>query len=187
MPSSRWPVHVDATHLYFVTMGTVKRTHVFGRAVVRRILVDCLNTGRILGQYNLYAFVIMPNHVHLILRCLNEYTPSDIVREYKKATSNLIVRQYDAEGNQRVLEYLASCVGRQQKQVYAVWREEYQAKNVFSPDFLRQKLEYVHNNPVQPHWALADRPQDYVWSSAAHYLADRRSLIPLSDVGEFLR
>ena len=84
MPSATWHVHVDPAHLYFVTTSAVQRAHIFRRDAIKRILVDSLNTGRILGQYALYAFVIMPNHVHVIVRCLNEYTPSDVVREFKK-------------------------------------------------------------------------------------------------------
>ena len=64
MASATWPVHVDPTHLYFFTTSAIKRVHLFQRDVIKRILVDCLNNGRILGQYELYAFVIMPNHIH---------------------------------------------------------------------------------------------------------------------------
>ena len=45
------------------------------------MLVDSLKMGRILGRYDLFAFVIMPNYVHLILRCLGEHVP--VVREFK--------------------------------------------------------------------------------------------------------
>jgi REP element-mobilizing transposase RayT len=169
-----------------MTMGAVRRAPVFRRDVIKRILVDSLNTGRILAQYELFAFVIMPNHTHIIVRCLGEYTPGDIVREFKKATSNLILRQFEAEGNQAALEFCASCVEREGKQAYAVWQDEYQAKNIFSAAFLRQKIDYVHNNPVQPHWALVDRPEDYLWSSARFYLTEGRALIPLRDAGELL-
>ncbi len=180
MPSATWPTYVDSNHLYFVTTRAVQRKHVFHRDLVKRILIDSLNTGRILGHYLLFAFVIMPNHIHLILQCLNDCTPSDVVREFKKATANLIIRQYEAEGNARALDFFASAVQPGRKEQYTVWEHEYQAKNVFSPDFLRQKLEYIHNNPVQPHWRLAERPEDYVWSSARFYLAGERALIPLS-------
>jgi hypothetical protein len=67
-----------------------------------------------------------------------------------------------------------------------VWEAEYQAKNVFSPEFLVQKLEYVHQNPVQPHWHLAVSPEAYPWSSARFYVKGERALIPLSDAGELL-
>ena len=186
MPSATWPVHIDPAHLYFITASAVQQAHVFQRDVIKRILVDSLNTGRILGQYELFAFVIMPNHVHLIIRCLNGYTPGDVVREFKKATANLILRQYEAENNHEVLAFFASAVKPGQKQEHAVWEDEYQAKNIFSPAFLHQKLDYIHHNPVQPHWCLVEQPEQYVWSSARFYLAGGRALIPLSDARELL-
>ncbi len=186
MPSATWPVHVDPSNLYFITTGAAQRQHIFRRDIIKRILVDSLNTGRILKQYELFAFVIMPNHVHLIARCLNDYTPGDIMREFKKATANLILRQYEAEDNRRALAFLASAVKPGQKQEHAVWEDEYQPKNIFSPAFLRQKLDYTHNNPLQPHWHLVKQPEQYPWSSARFYLSDGRALIPLSDVRELL-
>jgi putative transposase len=186
MPSAAWPVYVDPNHLYFVTTRAVQRAHIFRRALFKRILIDSLNTGRILGQYALFAFVIMPNHIHLILQCLNDCTPGEIVREFKKATANLIVRQYEAEGNAQVLEFLATAVQPGRKEQHTVWEHEYQAKNIFSPDFMRQKMEYIHNNPIQPHWQLAGRPEEYPWSSARFYLGGGHALIPLSDARELL-
>jgi putative transposase len=67
-----------------------------------------------------------------------------------------------------------------------VWDEDYDAKDVFSPDFLREKMEYTHNNPIQPHWQLVDRAEDYVWSSARFYLLGEPALIPLSDATQLL-
>jgi len=184
MPSATWPIHVDPTHLYFITTGAVQRAHIFRRDLIKRVLVDSLNTGRILSQYELFAFVIMPNHIHLILRCLDDYAPGDVMREFKKATAGLILRQYEAEDNQAVLDFFAAAVKPGQNQKRAVWEDEYQAKNVFSPAFLRQKLNYIHNNPIQPHWALVEHSEDYVWSSARFYIADGRALVPLSDARE---
>jgi REP element-mobilizing transposase RayT len=186
MRSSTWPVHVDPDHLYFVTATAVQRAQVFRRPVIKRILVDSLNTARILGQMELHAFVIMPNHLHIIARCLGGCAPADLVREFKKATSNLILRQYEAEGRQQVLDFFAAAVKPGQKQRYAVWEDDYQAKNVFTPGFLRQKLDYVHHNPLQVHWQLADTPEKYPWSSARFYVAGERALIPLSDARELL-
>jgi len=89
MPSATWPVHVDPAHLYFITARAVKRARIFTGDTIKRILVDSLNMGRILGQYDLFAFMIMPSHVHLILRCLGEHTPGDVVREFKNRTAGL--------------------------------------------------------------------------------------------------
>ncbi|HFD87573.1 MAG TPA: hypothetical protein ENJ35_07850 [Gammaproteobacteria bacterium] len=181
MTSSTKRVSSKPDHLYFITTAAIRHAHLFQRDVIKRILVDSLNTGRILGQFALYAFVIMPNHIHIIIQCLNGYKPQDVVREYKKATAKLILRQFEAEGNDEILEALAEVVSRTHKQQFAVWRPEYQAKPIFSRQFLLQKLTYIHNNPLQPHWRLAERPEDYVWSSARFYAGLGNALIPLSD------
>ena len=175
MPSATWPIHTDPAHLYFFTTSAVKRAHHFRQSVIKRILVDSLNTGRILGQYELFSFVIMPNHIHAIFRCLNDYTPSDIVREYKKATANLILRHHEAEENHEALAFFASAVKPGQKQKYAVWESEYQAKNIFSSEFLRQKMEYIHNNPVVA--GLCRKPEGWSYSSA-HFLKERGAPAP---------
>jgi len=186
MASASWRPYADPSHLYFLTTSAVKSAHMFRRDVIKRLLVDSLNMGRILGQYELFAFVIMPNHMHAIIRCVDGNSPGDVVRELKKATANLIIRHFEAEGNKAALDFCAAAVERAEKQDHAVWRDEYQAKNVFSPAFLRQKLEYIHNNPIQPRWALVGAPEEYIWSSARFYLGVGRAIIPLSDARELL-
>jgi len=84
------------------------------------------------------------------------------------------------------LQFLRKAVIRPEKQQYKVWDDDYNAKEVFSPDFLRQKLDYSHHNPLQKHWQLAERPEDYVWSSARFYLLNEPALIPLKDARELL-
>jgi hypothetical protein len=42
-------------------------------------------------------------------------------------------------------------------------------------------MDYIHNNPLQPHWCLAERAEEYPWSSARFYLMDEPALIPLDD------
>ena len=184
MSSSTWPIHVDPSHLYFVTTGTQRKATIFRRECIKRILVDSLNIGRILKQYDLFAFVIMPNHIHFIMRCLGDFTPSDAVREFKKSTANLIIRQLSAEQNEDALNFLTEHAPSGQE--CAIWMSEFQAKNVYSAKFLRQKLTYIHNNPCQPHWQLAEKPEAYIWSSAGFYLKGQKALIPLSDARELL-
>jgi len=88
MPSSTWPIHIDPDHLYFFTASAVQRQHVFRRPVIKRILVDSLNVARILGQIAVYAFVIMPNHMHFVAKCQEGHDPASVVREFKKAMAN---------------------------------------------------------------------------------------------------
>ncbi len=181
---ANWRPDFDPAHLYFVTTTAVQSAYIFRRDVVKRILVDGLYYLYVVGRTEVYAFVIMPNHVHVIIRCGEEDPLKDVVRDFKANMARLIVRQYQVERNQQVLDFLRSAVIRPEKQRFKVWEDGYVAKDVFSPDFLLQKMEYIHNNPLQPRWRLAEHAEDYVWSSARFYLLNEPALIPLSDARE---
>lgn len=182
------PVHpvFDPAHLYFITTTAVERVHLFKRDVIKRIIADSLHYMRTEPWISLYAFVIMPNHVHIIVRFLEGYTLPNVMRDFKKHTSKQIIRQYQAENRQEILAFLRQAAGQSLDQKYRVWEEGYDARDVFSPDFLRQKVEYIHNNPCQSHWQLAERPEEYPWSSARYYLRGEPAVIAVDDVREFL-
>jgi putative transposase len=176
----------DPTYLYFTTTNAVQRVHLFRRDVIKRIIADSLNYMRVQRWINLYAFVIMPNHIHVIVRFLEGHNLSDVMREFKKYTARQIIRQYQAENNQPALMFLEQAAEHIPDQQYKVWEDGYDARDVFSPEFLKQKLEYSHNNPCQPHWELVERPEEYTWSSARYYLLDEPAIIAVDDVRELL-
>jgi len=182
------PVHpvFDPANLYFITTIAVQRAHLFRRDVIKRIIADSLNYMRVHRWISLYTFVVMPNHVHFIVRSLEDHVLSDVMRDFKKHTAKQIIRQYQAENNRRALAFLeqaASCIPDQQ---YKVWEDGYDARDVFSLAFLRQKVEYVHNNRCQPQWQLAESPEEYAWSGARYYLLGEPAIIAVDDVGELL-
>ena len=185
--TTRWRPDFDPEHLYFVTTTAAERTHLFRRDIVKRILVDGLYYVGLMNRVTLYAFVIMPNHVHVIIQCPPDLPPKDWARAYKADTTRLIVRHYQVEDNQPALDALRRLVTRPDKQEYKVWEDGYLAKAVVTPDFLEQKLNYTHDNPVQPHWRLVDVPENYAWSSARFYLQNVPALIAVQDARELLR
>ena len=173
-------------NLYFITTTSVERVHLFRRDVIKRIILDSLNFMRVSQWTKLYVFVIMPNHIHFIVRFLGEHTLSDVLRDFKKYTAKQIIRQYQAENNDKSLLFLRQAAVKCRGQKYKVWEDGYDARDIFTPDFLRQKVEYIHNNPCQPYWRLAEFPENYLWSSARYYLSGKPALIEVDDVGELL-
>jgi REP element-mobilizing transposase RayT len=184
--TTRWRPEFDPNHLYFITTTAVDHVHIFQRDIVKRILVDALYFVSLLNKTALYAFVVMPNHVHVIIQSAQESTLKDWTRGFKTSTAQLIIRQYEVEQNVAALAKLAAMVTRANKQKYKVWEDGYFAENVFTPEFLSQKLAYIHNNPTQPHWQLAETPEDYTWSSARFYHTGKRALIVTRDARELL-
>jgi putative transposase len=178
---TNWRPEFDRDHLYFITTKAVDHMYLFQRDTVMRLLVDTLDCLQLRKWLTLYAFVIMPNHIHLIVQCPAERPVKEFARVYKRHVAERLLCQYQAENNQQGLNLLAAKVPRPGKQAYKVWEDGYSAKNVFSPGFLRQKMEYIHNNPCQPQWDLVADPADYIWSSARFYLTNQPSIIPVKD------
>jgi putative transposase len=184
--SSVWRIDFDPTHLHFVTTSAIQHAHLFRREVMKQAIACSCNHMQAQGWLVIYGYVIMPSHIHLIVQCGPDHPLMDVMRDFKKFTAKQITAQLMTEGNDRALDYLRSAVKRPGKQAYAVWEDEYQAKDVVSPEFLWQKMEYIHNNPVQPHWRLVDKPEDYDWSSARFYLAGQQSAVTVSNAGELV-
>jgi len=173
-------------YLYFVTTNAVKQVHLFKRDIIKkRILVDSFHYLRTNGRMKLFVFVIMPNHNHLIGKFSEEYPLSDVMRDFKKFTARQIYGQFQAEENKKVLSFLRN-EGQAVKQEYKVWEDGYDARDVFSIKFLQQKMDYIHHNPCQPQWKLVEKPEDYLWSTAGFYLADKPCVILIDDVKEYI-
>jgi REP element-mobilizing transposase RayT len=171
----------ESRNIFFVTTTAVQHAHVFRRDVVKRILVDCLYHLQAVDGAKLYGFAVMPNHVHFIVGCPAGVPLGVLMRDYKSNAARLIVRQIQADQDNRTLSFLASAVSRPEKQRYKVWEDGYIAKEVFTGEFLWQKLDYMHFNPLQQQWRLVEHPEQYVWSSARFYVLDEPALIPLAD------
>jgi putative transposase len=181
-----WKPDFNPEHFYFVTTKAVDFVPLFQRDLIKRILLDTFDCFRLHKRLRLYCFVIMPNHIHFIGQFAAEDPFGDVVRDFKRQTSDRILRQLKIERDDRTLERLAGKVRRPEKQRYKIWEDDYNAKEVFSTDFLQQKMDYIHSNPCQPHWKLSRTPEDYIWSSARFYYTEEACIIPIDDVREAL-
>jgi len=172
-------------YLYFVTTTAERHVHIFKRESIIRIILDSLHFLRTSKRMELFVFVIMPNHIHLIGKFSKEHPLSDVMRDFKRHTARQIIRQLMAEEKTEKLGLLQS-LNQDNRQEYKVWEDGYDARDVFSQDFLSQKMEYIHFNPCRPKWDLAGTPEEYPWSSARYYVLDKPSVIPVDDVRDLL-
>ena len=184
---SNWRPNFRPENFYFVTTKAVDYTHLFQRDVIKRLLVDTLDSFHLHKRLRLVCFVIMPNHLHCIARFSTTDPLSSVLRDFKRQTANRLIRHLKAERKQTILDQLQSKVKRRKKQTYKIWEDGYNAKEVVSETFLLQKMEYIHNNPCQPHWRLSKSPEDYIWSSAGFYLSNLPCIIPIDDVRQLVR
>jgi putative transposase len=149
--------HIDG-HVYYITTVVYGRLPVFTRPSFIIPLYDSLNFYRHKQEFKLLGYVIMPDHVHLILWPFGPATVSEIMRDYKKFTSTRIIRQAEVEGIEAWIVVFRR-VGRETKRsTHKVWQDSYWDVNIYTERFLRQKLNYLHRNPVRA--GHVEKPED---------------------------
>ena len=113
----------------------------------------------------LLGYVIMPNHIHLILYYEKENTLSAFMRDLKKFTFFQIRRELE-NSNEEMFKKLSY---RHRDQLFKVWNDRFDDVWIGSRELLEVKLDYIHLNPLQEHWNLCSDPTAYFFSSANFY------------------
>ncbi|MBI2731598.1 MAG: transposase [Sphingobacteriales bacterium] len=114
---------------------------------------------------NIYGFVIMPNHIHLLWTVLSADRKESVAGSFSKYTAHQF-KKYLVLHNPSLLAEFAS---DKHDRRYQFWKRDPLAIPVTSENAFLQKLEYIHNNPVKEKWSLSKYPEEYRWSSANFY------------------
>jgi putative transposase len=178
------PYH-DPTHLYFVTATVLGWKQIFIERPYAEIILQSLDWHRQHGCWSLFVFAVMPNHIHFIIRPLGDQTISAVLQSFGSYTAHAILDQVRRDRCKDLLEHFARREDRDASKQHQVWLPM-EAKNIYSAEFLRQKVEYTHNNPVAKHWQLVKDRADYRYSSACFYDRGEPSIIVVDDVREWM-
>ncbi len=177
--------HHDPTHLYFVTATVLGWKHLFIEPAYAEIIFQSLDFHRRHGRWSLFVFALVPNHAHFIIRPLGEQTISTVLQSFGSYTAHAIIDRLRQDGRTDLLTFFSHRQNRDAGKQHQIWLP-IEAKNVFSVEFLRQKVEYAHNNSVAKHWHLVDDRVDYPYSSACFYDRDEQPVIAVDDVREWM-
>jgi putative transposase len=162
---------------YFLTHTVVCWIDIFTRYELAEVVVDSLNYCIRNKGLEVYAWCLMPSHLHMIANSKQGNTDnlSAIMRDFKKFTSNQIIKKV-GEINESRREWLIPLLQTEHKS-YQVWQEGMHPIGLFKRKFTRQKLDYIHNNPVEA--GIVEEPQHYLLSSARDYYCNRKGLVDL--------
>ena len=161
----------DQGKAYFLTLTVVGWIDVFTRKNHKLTIINSLKHCQKEKGLVLFGYCLMPSHLHLIARAESNYTLSDILRDFKEFTSKAIIRQILNEPESRrdwMLEYFRKA-GENLKGItnYKLWQDGNHAEVISSNRFFDEKLDYIHNNPVEE--LIVENPEDYFFSSARNY------------------
>ena len=137
------------------------------------IIVDSLNYCIAEKGLVVYAWVIMSNHIHLIVTTkTDDGNISDIIRDFKKYTSKQIAKAIETVGESR-REWLLNAMRKEANRIgravnYKLWKDDNHAICIDGKTInIKERLNYIHENPVRNGLVLND--WDYVYSSAMDY------------------
>lgn len=160
--------------IHYVTFTIVGWIDVFSRERYKEILLKNLDFCVKNKGLELYAYVVMTNHLHLIISCKRNAKQEDIIRDFKKFTSKEIVKAIKQEPESRrewmlrLFEDFA--IQNKTRSQYQVWQKGYHPIELDSNYLKEQKLNYIHENPVRA--GIVSTPEAYVYSSAKYYAGE---------------
>ena len=158
--------------IYFITFSVVGWVDVFIRDVYREIVVDSFNWCIKNKGLVIHAWVIMTNHVHMIVSKKGEQPLEAILRDMKKFTSVKIIeaiKRNMGESRRKWMLMIFREAGEvnSQNEKYQFWQNGNHPIELDYNKIIEQKLDYLHNNPVKQ--GFVNDPVCYPWSSAMDY------------------
>lgn len=150
----------DTPSLYLTAVAK-DRLPVFRTDEIKRVTCAALNEARKSGGFSIFAYVIMPDHLHAITDCPSK--PSTILRYINGIISRRVIDHLKERGHNTSLQKLRHET-KARGYRYSLWEHHNNALSIFSESRFMQKVNYIHQNPVRA--GLVARAEDYRWSSA---------------------
>lgn len=164
--------------------ATVNWIDVFTRQVYFNVLVESINYCRSVKGMELYCYCFMPSHVHFIFRSSNDQ-PSELLRDFKRHTSKKTIEAIENNPQESRKEWLLWMFERAGKKnattsKHQFWQQHNKPIELWSEKVIKQKIDYIHNNPVES--GFVTNPIDWKYSSARNY-QDDNTLLEIDNTG----
>ncbi len=144
----------------------------------KNVIINSLSYLSGSGKIDVFAFVIMPNHIHLIWRIKEMNGKETSQGAFLKYTAHEFKKMLKSDKGNSLGSYAVDANNKN----YEFWKRDSLAVHLFSKVVACQKLDYRHCNPCAEHWQLANEPADYFFSSAKYYETDVNDFAFLKDL-----
>ncbi|MCP4697148.1 MAG: transposase [Gammaproteobacteria bacterium] len=173
MSRSRYRLFTDEMP-YLHTCTILEWLSVFTRPPAAQAVLDGLVFMQEKRGLCVYAYVIMENHIHFIAAGKGQ---KNAVDNFKSFTAREILNHLESREERRLLHWLSICrEDKRDNRKYQLWQAGTHPEELQNEAMMRQKVEYIHQNPVRR--GYVDRPEDWRYSSARNY-AGMEGLIPV--------
>jgi putative transposase len=164
--------HYGKGHLHFMTFSCYRRLPLLGTSSARDLFVQELAKVRAECSFLLIGYVVMPNHVHLLLSESSQATPSTVLQMLKQRVSRKMRKQLKG--------HLTAPSCEEGGKLRSFWQPRFYDFTVYTHGKLREKLNYMHANPVTQ--KLVAHPRDWPWSSWSCHEMGEAGLITIDSL-----
>src|SRR6187402_544358 len=158
---------------HFITATVVDWIDVFTRKTYRDTVIECLDYCIRHKAMVLYGYVIMSNHIHLIVQS-GDGKLSDLIRDFKKFIATKILEKIQIEPESRrewmLGRFKLATESHSRNKNYQFWQYGNHPEEIYTNDFMWSKLDYIHLNPVRA--GIVEKASQYIYSSASNYVHD---------------
>ena len=107
----------------------------------------------------------MPNHIHIIWQIRFGHEREQVQRDFLKHTAQKIIQSLQTNHPEVLERFKVNAKDRK----YQIWERNPLSVDLYSEKVLLQKLNYIHQNPLQEKWKLVEIEENYEYSSAGFY------------------
>ena len=140
--------------IYFISYSVIRWIDVFTRNLYRDILLDSFMFCQEKKGLRIHAYIIMTNHVHMIISTTEGYFLENTMRDLKKFTSTEIIKAIRDNPKESRKEWLLQAFAEEGKQnsnntSNQFWQQDNHPIELYNNKMIEQKLNYLHDNPVE--------------------------------------
>jgi putative transposase len=157
--------YTELNEVYFWTITMKDWILVLKDDAYKEIIISSLQWLAVKELIQIYGYVLMPNHIHLLWKQLQLNGKELPKNSFEKFTAHQFQKKMALENPEELKKFSVHSFDRK----FNFWQRDPLAIKVFSREMAEQKLEYMHYNPLQEHWNLCRLPEDYKYSSASFY------------------
>ena len=161
-----WKNYPTSEDLCFVTTGIEERVPVLGERENAQCLLSALDFYREKHGVLIHAYVVMLQHLHVLLRLPGTIRVEKLMADYKRFTSKQLLEWCESNQKNDFLSVFARR-GAVDGDRYSVWERSFRSVPVFNERDAQIKIAYTHNNPVRA--GIVERAEDWWFSSASAY------------------
>ncbi|HRP49989.1 MAG TPA: hypothetical protein PLO81_07925 [Ferruginibacter sp.] len=170
--------YIEVGEIYFWTATIHQWQRLLSKDEFIQIVLNSLIYLSESGKVDVFAFVIMPNHIHIIWRIKELNGKETVQASFLKFSAHEFKKRLLLYNKNELENYKINASNKS----YEFWQRDSLAIHLYTEKVANQKLDYIHYNPCAKHWALVKDPADYIYSTAKFYMSGEKNYSFIKDL-----